>query len=189
MLTSSHVYLARGDFFSLALELFFHKIPISCDHFFASDTAQGSRFLYTLPAPALESAIALRSPGLSYLEPTIWAPGVLTLVVWFLRLFNRGIKEKRKENANHQLIPILPIQVQDDRICTESVLSSVRVSIFPRSGYRIAGPHATAPPARRGACYPHRFLRKSARYLGFFHVHSTSSAAFLLRCLCDWVKI
>lgn len=171
------------------LSCFFHKIPISCDHFFASDTAQGSRFLYTLPAPALESAIALRSPGLSYLEPTIWAPGVLTLVVWFLRLFNRGIKEKRKENANHQLIPILPIQVQDDRICTESVLSSVRVSIFPRPGYRIAGPHATAPPARRGACYSHRFLRKSARYLGFFHVHSTSSAAFLLRCLCDWVKI
>lgn len=129
------------------LSCFFHKIPISCDHFFASDTAQGSRFLYTLPAPALESAIALRSPGLSYLEPTIWAPGVLTLVVWFLRLFNRGIKEKRKENVNRQLIPILPIQVQDDRICTESVLSSVRVSIFPRPGYRIAGPHATAPPA------------------------------------------
>lgn len=185
MLTSSHVYLARGDFFSLALELFFSQDPnilwsLLCFWY-------STRFQVSLRT-------SCASPGVSYCAEKpraviFRAPGVLTLVVWFLRLFNRGIKEKRKENANRQLIPILPIQVQDDRICTESVLSSVRVSIFPRPGYRIAGPHATAPPARRGACYPHRFLRKSARYLGFFHVHSTSSAAFLLRCLCDWVKI
>lgn len=86
-----------------------------------------------------------------------------------------------------ELILILPIQVQDDRIFPENFLSSVRISIFLGPGYRIIGPHASASPAIWGLL-PHRFLRKSSRYLGFVHVHSTLSAVFLLWRLCDWIK-
>lgn len=72
----------------------------------------------------------------------------------------------------------------------ENFLSSIRISIFSCPGYRTISPHTGASPAGvtfRGLL-SHRFLRMSSWYFGFFHVHSTLSAVFLLWCLCEWIQ-